>query len=111
MQTPLRTRTVRRSTAAERETRTMLRPLLALQERDLERQLLRQSVGELTACRHECADCGRNPLIGEQVHRYPRGETVCALCRPHRVAEPLATDVVRHSERGQSVRLRPRLAA
>lgn len=89
----------------------MLRPLLALQERDLERQLLKQSVGELTACRHSCADCGRTPLIGEHVHRYPRGETVCALCRPQRSADPVSTDLVRHSERGHSVRLRPRLVA
>ncbi len=88
----------------------MLRPLLGINERDLERQLLRQSVGELTACRHACADCGRTPLIGESVHRYARGETVCALCRPARTTEPLSTDLVRHSERGQSVRLRPRLA-
>lgn len=87
----------------------MLRPLLALQERDLERQLLRQSVGELAACRHSCVHCGRTPLTGEQVHRYPRGETVCALCRPLRSAEPLSTDLVRHSEAGHSVRLRPRV--
>ena len=89
----------------------MLRPLLGLHERDLERQLLKQSVGELTACRHECVDCGRSPLIGERVHRYPRGETVCALCRPLHAAEPISTDFVRHSERGHSVRLRPRVAA
>lgn len=88
----------------------MLRPLLGMDERDLERQLLRQSVGELTACRHACAECGRTPLIGETVHRYPRGETVCALCRPLRAAEPVTSDLVRHTERGHSVRLRPRLA-
>lgn len=87
----------------------MLRPLFgSLDERDLERQLLRQSVGELTACRHACADCGRTPLIGERVHRYPRGETVCALCRPRRSEDPVTTDLVRHSERGQSVRVRAR---
>ena len=37
---------------------------------DLERELLRKSVGALTAGRHECADCGRTPLVGEHVHRY-----------------------------------------
>jgi hypothetical protein len=90
----------------------MLRPLFGiLDERDLERQLLRQSVGELTACRHSCVDCGRTPLIGERVHRYPRGETVCALCRPARTSDPVTTDTVRHSERGHSVRVRPRSAA
>lgn len=86
----------------------MLRPLLGLQERDLERQLLRQSVDELAAGRHACADCGRTPLIGERAHRYPRGETVCALCRPARTEDPVSTDLVRHSECGHSVRVRPR---
>jgi hypothetical protein len=89
----------------------MLRPLLGLTERDLERRLLQRGVGELSASRHACADCGRTPLVGEQVHRYPRGETVCALCRPSRAVEPLSTELVLHSERGQTVRLRPRLAA
>lgn len=89
----------------------MLRPLLGMDERDLERQLLRQSVGDLTAGRHACADCGRTPLIGEQVHRYPRGQTVCALCRPARAEEPTGTEPVRHCERGHSVRVRPRVAA
>lgn len=89
----------------------MLRPLLGISERDLERQLLRRGVCELEAGRHACADCGRTPLVGETVHRYARGEIVCALCRPLRAAEPEGTELVRHSERGQAVRLRTRLAA
>jgi hypothetical protein len=89
----------------------MLRPLLGISERDLERQLLRRGVDELEADRHACADCGRTPLVGERVYRYPRGETVCELCRPLRGAEPDASELVRHTERGQTVRLRTRLAA
>ena len=89
----------------------MLRPLLGLTERDLERHLRQRGVGELSAGRHACADCGRTPLVGEHVHRYPRGETVCALCRPVRVAEPVSTELVLHSEHGHTVRVRPRLAA
>lgn len=89
----------------------MLRPLLGITEKDLERHLLRRGVGELSAGRHACADCGRTPLVGEQVHRYPRGETVCALCRPMRSADPMSSERVSHSEAGHTVRLRPRLAA
>jgi hypothetical protein len=89
----------------------MLRPLLGISERDLERQLLRRGVGELAAGRHCCADCGRTPLVGERVHRYARGETVCELCRPLRPVEPERSEPVRHSERGHTVRLRARLAA
>lgn len=90
---------------------TMLRPLMGITEKDLERHLLRRGVCELSADRHACADCGRTPLVGEQVHRYPRGEEVCALCRPMRAAEPISSERVSHSERGHTVRLRPRLAA
>lgn len=89
----------------------MLRPLLGLSEDDLERQLLRQSVGLLSAGRQGCADCGRTPLIGERVHRFSRGEIVCELCRPAHPGEPQSSDLVRHSERGQTVKLRPRFAA
>ena len=35
----------------------------------LERLLLRRGVGALEADRNRCADCGRTPLTGEQVHR------------------------------------------
>ncbi len=89
----------------------MLRPLLGLSEPDLERQLLQKSVGLLAACRHECTDCGRTPLIGERVHRFSRGEIVCELCRPAHAGEPESSDLVRHFERGHAVKLRPRFAA
>jgi hypothetical protein len=89
----------------------MLRSLAGLTEDDLERQLLRRSVGNLAAGRHECADCGRTPLVGEHVHRYQRGDVVCELCRQSRGSEPVSSDLVRHSEHGQAVRLRTRLAA
>ncbi|MEA2340827.1 MAG: hypothetical protein QOG11_904 [Solirubrobacteraceae bacterium] len=89
----------------------MLRSLAGLTEDDLERHLLRRSVGNLAAGRHECADCGRSPLVGEHVHRYQRGDVVCELCRPARPAAPVSSDLVRHSEHGQTVRLRARLAA
>jgi hypothetical protein len=28
-----------------------------------------------------CSDCGRTPLIGEQVHLYESADLVCELCR------------------------------
>lgn len=94
----------------------MLRPLLGLapksDEEELERHLLRRCVGSLEEERHRCGDCGRTPLVGEQVHRFARGETVCDLCRPLHAGDPQSTDLVRHSERGHAVRvLSSRLAA
>ena len=71
---------------------------------DLERQLLRKSLGALARDRHRCTDCGRTPLVGERVHRYERDALVCALCRPLHGHDPDRTEVVHHSEHGQAVR-------
>ena len=86
--------------------RTSPRPI---QERDLELALLRKGVGRLEAGRHQCEDCGRTPLVGERVYRFSHHGLVCALCRPQRRSEPEAVELVRHFERGQTVRrvLRP----
>ena len=73
---------------------------------NLERELLRRSVGALVADRHRCADCGRSPLVGERVHLYDRDEIVCELCRPLRRAAPVGSDFVRHAGHGQTVRIR-----
>ena len=72
---------------------------------DLERHLLRKGVHALEADRHECADCGRSPLIGEHVHHYERDVVVCELCRPLRRAAPDHVELVRHCEYGHTVRL------
>lgn len=78
----------------------------------LERVLLRRGVGVLEADRNTCSDCGRTPLVGEQVHVFgaARNRIVCELCRPHRHDAPLASEVVRHFERGHTVRLTARAA-
>jgi hypothetical protein len=77
----------------------------------LERVLLRRGVGVLAADRNRCADCGRTPLVGEQVHLYGRHDSVvCELCRPLRREPPAASETVRHTERGQTVRLTARAA-
>jgi hypothetical protein len=73
---------------------------------DFERLLLRAAVDELAADRARCGDCGRTPLVGEDVHRYERGAVVCELCRMLRPDAPESTERVRHSEFGQAVRLR-----
>ena len=77
-----------------------------------ERLLLRHGVGALEADRNRCVDCGRSPLIGEQVHLYDGrgGGVVCELCRGLRREVPGATDLVRHSEHGHAVRLTARAA-
>jgi hypothetical protein len=89
----------------------MPRPLLGLSEPDLERALLRKGVGAREAGRHNCADCGRTPLVGERVHIYARGAVVCELCRPRRRSAPERSLTVHHTERGHTVRLRARAAA
>lgn len=76
-----------------------------IDEADLEREMLRKSVGVLEAGRHRCDDCGRTPLVGERVHLYERGDlVVCELCRLLRRDEPQATHLMRHWEHGLTVR-------
>jgi hypothetical protein len=76
-----------------------------------ERFLLRRGVGSLTADRHLCVDCNRTPLVGERVHLYDRQVgIVCELCRQLRGEVPLASEIVRHSELGHTVRLSARAA-
>jgi hypothetical protein len=77
----------------------------------LERLLLMRGLGALEAERACCADCGRTPLIGEHAHLYEsrRGsEVVCELCRQLRREVPLASELVRHAEHGQTVRITAR---
>jgi hypothetical protein len=83
----------------------MPRAALTFDERDLERALLRKSVETLSTETHRCADCGRTPLIGETLHRYAGGETVCELCRPLRRSEPVRSERVRNMEAGLTVRI------
>jgi hypothetical protein len=82
----------------------MARTLPTLHETDLEAALLRKSVGSLTATRSLCEDCGRTPLVGEHLYRYGRS-SVCALCTRRRRTEPDAVELVRHFERGQTVKI------
>jgi hypothetical protein len=88
----------------------MLRTLLGICEDDLERELLRKSVGAQEADRTRCNDCGRTPLVGEHVHLFGDGAVVCDLCRTRRSGGPERSEVVHHSERGQTVRRRRRAA-
>ncbi len=77
----------------------------------LERFLLVRGVGSLTADRDRCIDCERTPLVGERIHVYERcAGIVCELCRQLRRSTPLATEIVRHSELGHTVRLTARAA-
>ena len=84
----------------------MLRPLLGISEPDLERELLRKSVGAQAADRASCDDCGRTPLVGERVYRYRGGALICELCRARRDDVPERSYVVHHSERGLTVQRR-----
>jgi hypothetical protein len=75
-----------------------------------ERMLLQRGVGALEADRNRCVDCRRTPLIGEHLHLYDgrKQGIVCELCRPLRREPPVASELVRHSEHGHSVRLTAR---
>lgn len=81
----------------------------------LERELMMRGLDDLEAGRSHCADCGRTPLIGEQVDLYedrpgrpPR--LVCELCSQLRRDSPVARETVRHACHGQTVRLTARAA-
>jgi hypothetical protein len=82
----------------------MLRPLLGLWERDLERGLLRKGVDALAAGWATCAGCRRTPLVGETVHLYADERMLCDLCRDHRSGAPERSELVRHAEHGQAMR-------
>jgi hypothetical protein len=84
---------------------SMPRAATTIDEQDLERALLRKSVGSLAGRRDTCADCGRTPLIGELLHHYAGGSAVCELCSPLRRGEPVDSERVRHSEFGLAVRV------
>ena len=84
----------------------MARTLPTLLPADLELRLLRKGVGDLSAGRDRCADCGRTPLTGEHVHHYGPRTIVCELCRPLRRRDPDRTAKVLHSEHGQTVKVR-----
>jgi hypothetical protein len=81
----------------------MLRPFSGASDNDLEIALLRKGVHSRDADSQRCGECGRQPLIGERVHRYER-DAVCELCRPRRRGEPVGTHLVLHQEHGLSVR-------
>jgi hypothetical protein len=78
----------------------------------LERVLLMRGLGALEADRSRCGDCGRTPLTGEHVHVYGGrvSRVVCELCRQLRREAPVASEIVRHSEHGQAVRVMARAA-
>jgi hypothetical protein len=72
---------------------------------DLERQLLRRSVVALAAGRDCCDGCHRTPLLGERVHVYDGGRTLCELCRGERRETPLRSHAVLGGEHGHTVRV------
>ena len=82
----------------------------AVSDPELESALLRSSANLLAEGRRACACCGRTPLIGETVHHYEDGESLCALCRPRRLSDPVRSELVHHSELNIRVRRIPRAA-
>ena len=83
----------------------MPRALPTLLPADLELRLLRKGVGAMDAGRESCADCGRTPLFGEQLHRYG-ASLVCVLCSGARRGAPDGVQRVHHCEHGHTVKVR-----
>ncbi len=79
--------------------------LRTTQSPDLERQLLRRSVMALAQGRECCDGCHRTPLLGERVHVYDGGRTLCELCRRERREQPVSSQVVLGGEHGHTVRI------
>src|SRR5262245_18065369 len=65
---------------------------------ELERQLLRTSVVDMTAHRRACSACGRTPLVGERIQvcegKHGRERALCDLCAPEACVEPLRMERV-----------------
>ena len=79
----------------------------------LERALLRRSMGEHESRRHRCVHCHRTPLVGEMVHVYGGASAerlVCELCRPLRREAPVRSELMHAPERERSVRVARRAA-
>jgi hypothetical protein len=79
----------------------------------LEKALLRRSMGEHESRTHRCVHCHRTPLTGEAVHVYATasGERlVCELCRPLRREAPLRSELMHAPEHQRSVRVARRAA-
>jgi hypothetical protein len=75
---------------------------------ELERHLLRRSVMALAAGRDHCDGCHRTPLVGERVHVYDGGRTLCELCRRERRDAPVRSEAVLGAEHGHAVRITDR---
>ena len=78
---------------------------------DLELALLRRGVDEISAECERCAHCHRTPLIGERVHSYSSGETLCELCRTSSSEAPVQSRLVHGPEFGHTMRIADRRTA
>ena len=79
----------------------------------LEKALLRRSMGEHETRRHRCVHCHRTPLTGERVYLYETASEerlVCELCRPLRREAPVRSELMHAPEHERSVRVAGRAA-
>jgi hypothetical protein len=102
---------------ASKPTRTMpsitLRRAAAPAAPQLEKALLKRSMGEHETRRHRCVHCHRTPLVGERIYVYDTaaGERlVCELCRPLRREPPVRSQLMHAPEHERSVRVAGRAA-
>jgi len=78
---------------------------------ELELELLRHGVNQLSADREECGRCRRTPLIGERIYTYSSGATICELCRTIQREAPVGSHLVHGPEFGHTMRIHDHRAA
>jgi hypothetical protein len=72
---------------------------------ELDRAILRRAATGHGAGSQPCAGCGRNPLIGEEIHFYEDGIVLCDLCREPAGGRRVASRVVRGPAFGDTLRV------
>ncbi len=78
---------------------------------DLELALLRRGIDERAADCERCDRCRRTLLVGEHVHVYDAGRTVCDLCRGHERKPPSTVRLVHSPVFGHTIRIIDQRAA
>jgi hypothetical protein len=78
---------------------------------ELELALLRRGIDERTDACERCDRCRRTLLVGEHVHVYEPGRTVCDLCRGSERTAPSTVRLVHGPAFGHTIRIIDQRAA
>jgi hypothetical protein len=78
---------------------------------ELELALLRRGIDERAAACERCDRCRRTLLVGEYVHVYDAGRSVCDLCRSRERETPSTVRLVHSPAFGHTIRIIDQRAA